>query len=436
MQRPSRLFCLCVPLLACSSEGTDQTNPSTTLTFPDSGTSGEGTTQASSFTEVTAPTSDGPVDSSGTSDVPPCVTGGCGTTTGPDSSTTASTPSDSSEGSSEATAAPDTDTSTGSSDTDTSTGSSDTGSSDTGSSSDTSSESSSSTGPEDFDGDGVEDGGDNCFEVPNPDQTDSDGDGLGDACDDDNDGDGIPDEDDVFPEDGTKPGKVTPYKIYAHSAGVLYTVDVTDPYAVAQVGGFSYPNGHAGSVTDVAIDRAGQLFAITFGDVFVCNPATAACYWLGSLPSSFNGATFVPAGTVLPDKDALIGISQAGGWYHLKIVNQVVQPQQLGSYGSGYTSTGDAFSIVGVGTFAAATKGGGGTKIIAVDPTTGLFQSELAVTAGYGSVFGLAGWDGLILAFDSSGQMIKIDPITQVVTPLGNKNITWWGAGVGTVLPQ
>jgi len=43
---------------------------------------------------------------------------------------------------------------------------------------------------QDDDGDGVVNAVDNC-PVPNPDQTDTDGDGLGDACDNDDDGDGI-----------------------------------------------------------------------------------------------------------------------------------------------------------------------------------------------------------------------------------------------------
>ncbi len=47
----------------------------------------------------------------------------------------------------------------------------------------------------DDDGDGVRNGEDNCSDVYNPDQEDSDGDGIGDACDD-SDGDGITDDQD------------------------------------------------------------------------------------------------------------------------------------------------------------------------------------------------------------------------------------------------
>jgi len=55
----------------------------------------------------------------------------------------------------------------------------------------------------DSDGDGITDDSDNCVDIDNGDQLDSDSDGLGDVCDTDNDNDGV--NDDVERENGTDP---------------------------------------------------------------------------------------------------------------------------------------------------------------------------------------------------------------------------------------
>jgi len=61
-------------------------------------------------------------------------------------------------------------------------------------------------GPTDVDNDGVPDASDNCPNVPNAPQVDTDGDGQGDACDPDDDNDGVPDAIDKCPKQPMAPG--------------------------------------------------------------------------------------------------------------------------------------------------------------------------------------------------------------------------------------
>ena len=250
------------------------------------------------------------------------------------------------------------------------------------------------------------------------------------------DDDDLPDDDDPFPNDPNLPGFVAQGVVYAQTADTLFTLDVED-YTIAQIGPFTFPAGSPGSVTDIAIDQWGVLYAITFDDLHVCNPANAQCYYLADLPSQSNGATFVPPGTIDPVDDALIGIAITGDWRQMQLSGGMVVQMVLGGYGGGYTSSGDAFSIYGVGTYASVDAPGQPDDVIVeVDPLTGAVQSEIATVAGYSSIYGLAGWEGSIFAFDASGAVLLVDPATGDVTLLAASPYAWWGAAVVTVLPS
>ncbi|MCA9636039.1 MAG: hypothetical protein KC420_08420 [Myxococcales bacterium] len=253
----------------------------------------------------------------------------------------------------------------------------------------------------------------------------------------DTDKDGIPDADDPFPMDGNLPGKAEGNLVYAHTSSNLFTMGVADPYPITAIGKFTF-NQSPGSVTDIALDRWGVLYAITFNDLFVCHPMTAACYYLADLPSSYNGLTMIPPGLLDPDDDILVGIANSGTWLRFNIVGNQVQTQVLGQYGPGYTSAGDVFSIQGVGTFGATNKSGVGNATVIVDanPMTGAVIKDLAALQGYPAVYGLAGWEGKIFAFNAGGQVIEVNPMDNSYKVIKTTNNAWWGAGVYSVLPQ
>jgi hypothetical protein len=65
-----------------------------------------------------------------------------------------------------------------------------------------------------------------------------------------------------------------------------------------------------------------------------------------------------------------------------------------------------------------------------------MVTDELATLVGYTSVYGLAGWENKIFAFNSGGQVIEVDPSDGTYQVVSTSNNSWWGAGVYTILPQ
>lgn len=283
--------------------------------------------------------------------------------------------------------------------------------------------------PADLDADGVRDDRDNCPDLANADQADLDGDDLGDPCDDDTDGDFIPNQADLFPTDITRPGKASPDTVYAHGPSELYEFSVATQ-VVDYVGNFTF-DAQGGSVTDIAIDRHGVLYAVTFFDAFVCHPQRAQCWHIGDLPSSYNGLSFVPS-PIAGAPELLVGIANNGTWTAYEGVPFALNASPWGSYGGGLFSSGDVFHIAGVGTFGAVEGLAAGATIVETN-TQGQIQRQLA-TLSVGGIYGLAGWDGVIYAFGSNGTVTAVDPLTGEATVVASGHGSWWGAGVRTIL--
>lgn len=272
---------------------------------------------------------------------------------------------------------------------------------------------------EDEDFDEVPDDVDNCVGIYNPNQSDVDRDGVGDLCDalnDDRDGDGIPDTNDPFPDDGARPGQVNANTVYAHTSGTL-----------------------DGRMTDIAVDRYGVMWGIGFSDVFIINPNNAECWRMAALPQEFNGLTLIPRGVLGTETDILVGVSIAGGWWRLDLVQDASGPRVatalLGQYGSTWTSSGDAFSIEGVGTFASVKRGSfGSDELVELNPGTGLVTRVVGPLGTYGKVWGLAGWANRVYGFDEGGDIFEIELSTGQLISKKSTNHAWWGAGVKTVL--
>jgi hypothetical protein len=258
------------------------------------------------------------------------------------------------------------------------------------------------------------------------------------ACALDTDLDGVPDSADPAPNDPDFPGTVVADAVYAHTKDALYVMNVKT-YQLDKVGDFQWTDdGGNHLVTDLGVDRYGVLYAVTFEDVYICSPINAGCVWVGDQPEGdfyFNGMTLVPQGYLDPYADTLVAISDDGGWYRLTLEGDQFAAYKLGEYGAPYSSAGDAYSIDGVGTFAAVHKEGAPQDfLIRVNPSNGKVMAEIGPIGNYTGIFGLAGWAAKAFAFDKAGDVILIDTTTGQIQVLHETGLSWWGAGVRTVL--
>jgi hypothetical protein len=105
----------------------------------------------------------------------------------------------------------------------------------------------------DDDGDGVLDGADNCPLISNADQTDTDSNGTGNACDTDDDGDGVPDVDEVRED--------CRIKVDCDSDG---ETDLTDPFPLA--------------ITEVSLGTGESIKTVPPDRLSTCSLDQAAAY--------------------------------------------------------------------------------------------------------------------------------------------------------------
>lgn len=218
--------------------------------------------------------------------------------------------------------------------------------------------------------------------------------------------------------------------VYAHSPSTLYRLDPVTK-AVTVVGDFV----GCSSVIDIAINKTGAMYGTTFGGLYQINPSTAKCaeVALGSYPNSLS---FVPAGTLDPKEEALVGYN---GSTYVRIDPKTGAVSDVGNLGNqGYSSSGDIVSVIGGGTYLTVNGNNCSDCIVEVDPKTGALVNMIG-PVGHSSVFGLAFWAGVAYGFDDAGELFQIDlsngSSALIPIPGAPLGLQFWGAGSTTAAP-
>lgn len=187
------------------------------------------------------------------------------------------------------------------------------------------------------------------------------------------------------------------------SSGNLGTVDVA-------TGAATVIGNMGATMTDIAFDPSGNLYGVTFTDLYAINKTTAATTLIGSLGTAVNSLVFDGSGTLYAANNNLYSINTGTGAASL-----------IGNGGAPYSSSGD-LAFVGGKLYLSSTPG---DSLIELDTATG--AGSLIGNIGFGSVFGLATDNNIDLYGISGTTVLSIDLITGAGTALVN----YGGSGLG-----
>ena len=214
--------------------------------------------------------------------------------------------------------------------------------------------------------------------------------------------------------------------VYAHSAEALYRVD-PDTLRVSEVAPFGFA-GDIDRITDIAIDKAGNMVGISNTTLYAIDDATGACTYVADLDGFFNGLTYVPA----TGGEQLIAVAYDGSVFRLDPVTGA--STRVGAYGEGIESSGDIVAVVGFGIVATVELPGEATDFLArIDPVT--FEATVIGDTGVENLFGLGFWGDRVYGFSSRQRFVTIDVATGIAETIESGDVSWWGAGVTTLAP-
>jgi hypothetical protein len=284
--------------------------------------------------------------------------------------------------------------------------------------------------------------------------------------------------------------------LYAHTDTVLYRADpAMQPVTLTRIGTFDCigGTGQDASMTDVAVDKDGKLFAVsnTAAYPIEITGGTVHCMDTWTLPSGahFYGLTFAPAG-VLAASEMLVGANSAG---ELWAIGNTGATTQVGTFGNvpandGHGHTYDSANVglpwelsgdivfltnagspVGFATVRDCPEPPYSTNCNAIDTLIEINVPALALgntssvtksvrgqvvkgtgcndpdtTLGYGSVYGIAAWNAKVYGFSrlrsgetlTGGNLVEISNVDGTACLVENyANDKFAGAGVTTLAP-
>jgi hypothetical protein len=248
-----------------------------------------------------------------------------------------------------------------------------------------------------------------------------------------------------------------PGEVYGHSDRTLFKLEPISK-EVTIVGNFDCITialpGSGEGMWDIALDKDGQMVGSStvlegfqqVNRLVQIDKVNAHCSVITTMPQGINSLTYVPAGTLDPNNEVLVGFD---GATYLRIDPSSGAVTSIGNMNPNPTnqdweSSGDVVSIIDGKTYATVKPLGSGTnypgsdRIVEINPVSGQVVALIGDTT-YPKLWGLGFWAGTAYGFSATGQLAAIDLMTGAASgiPLMDvpSGLAFWGAGVTTAAP-
>lgn len=224
------------------------------------------------------------------------------------------------------------------------------------------------------------------------------------------------------------------FTVYVHTATELFTMD-PGTFALRRVGAFGVMrmDGSPEQMTDLAVTPDGVVYTVASAGgtsrLYRVDARTAAATFVIeiAMSASLVGMTFLPDNT-------LLAADKIGDVYQLDPAAGT--SRRIGSYGMMLSTAGDLVAVADGTMYGISDKQPGGDSaamnnvLLRVDTQTGR-ATPVGTGIGFGKVFGVAYFNGRVMAFTEAGEIVEIDR----ATGRGNLLMTvpmreFWGAGV------
>jgi hypothetical protein len=225
-------------------------------------------------------------------------------------------------------------------------------------------------------------------------------------------------------------------EVFGHSRTTIYKLN-PESKAVGVVGPFV----GCTNIEDIALDAQSNLFGTSDEGLFEIDKVTGDCTMVaaGEYPNSLS---FVPAGTLDPDEEALVGYLDD---QYVRIDIDSGNILTIGApWNNDLVSSGDIVSVKDGPTYLTVKDAPNAPPacqdedcLVEINPASGVIIEEFG-PLGFDRVFGTAFWAGSVYGFTNDGELfeIVIENGSLTTTPIQLPDgLSFWGAGSTTSAP-